>query len=106
MDKIICGAIDQLLKVSAVSHRLTVHRSTIYRWFDEGRLRGIKLGRHIRIYQSSVDKFLLAAENLLSQELLGGENRFKRLNSTSRETEPLPTLVNKALALKRCKYGS
>jgi iron complex outermembrane receptor protein len=44
-----------LLRPALVAQMLGVSRSTVYRWFWEGLLKGVKIGSGtVRIYQSSV----------------------------------------------------
>jgi excisionase family DNA binding protein len=46
---------ERLLRPREVASRLAVSRSTVYRWFWEGRLRGVKLNSGtVRIMESSV----------------------------------------------------
>ncbi|MBW1916409.1 MAG: helix-turn-helix domain-containing protein [Deltaproteobacteria bacterium] len=50
---------DRLLRPREVAQRLGVSRSTVYRWFWEGKLRGIKLSEgSLRILESSVQLML------------------------------------------------
>ena len=50
---------DQLLRPRQAAAILAVSRSTVYRWFWEGRLKGVKLqAGTVRILQSSVREFL------------------------------------------------
>ena len=50
---------DRLLRPTEVANRLAVSRSTVYRWFWEGRLRGVKIaGGTIRILESAVNEKL------------------------------------------------
>ena len=52
-------ATDKLLRPREVARQLAVSRSTVYRWFWEGRLQGVKLGGGtVRILESSVAKEL------------------------------------------------
>ena len=47
------------IRPSEVAFKLGVSKSTIYRWFWEGKLKGIKLSdKNIRILANSVDKLL------------------------------------------------
>jgi excisionase family DNA binding protein len=52
------NSIDVLLRPSEVARRLAVSRATVYRWFWEEKLSGVKLGEGhndpVRIYESSV----------------------------------------------------
>jgi excisionase family DNA binding protein len=46
---------ERLLRPREVARRLAVSRSTVYRWFWEGKLRGVKLnGGTVRILESAV----------------------------------------------------
>ncbi len=46
---------ERLLRPREVARRLAVSRSTVYRWFWEGKLRGVKLnGGIVRILESAV----------------------------------------------------
>jgi excisionase family DNA binding protein len=46
---------DRLLRPREVAKRLAVSRSTVYRWFWEGKLKGVKLaGGTVRILESAV----------------------------------------------------
>lgn len=50
---------DRLLKPRQAAQLLAVSRSTIYRWFWEGRLRGVKFDAGtVRILESSVQELL------------------------------------------------
>jgi excisionase family DNA binding protein len=46
---------DRLIRPREVARALAVSRSTVYRWFWEGKLKGVKLqGGPVRILESSV----------------------------------------------------
>jgi len=50
---------DELMRPRDVARRLAVSRSTVYRWFWEGRLRGVKLNSGtLRILASAVHEKL------------------------------------------------
>jgi len=56
---------ERLIRPSEVARLLGVSRSTVYRWFWEGRLRGVKLaGRKgtVRILESAIDQLIAGAE--------------------------------------------
>lgn len=54
---------ERLLRPREVASRLAVSRSTVYRWFWEGRLRGVKLNTGtVRILESSVVEKLAEAD--------------------------------------------
>jgi len=59
---------ETLLRPLAVARRLNVARGTVYQWFWEGKLKGVKLGEEpqapVRIYESSVQE----RENLFADE--------------------------------------
>ncbi|GEM_PF-4338098 len=44
----------QLLRVEEVADLLVVTKMTIYRWYDEDKLKGIKINGVLRIYRQSV----------------------------------------------------
>lgn len=46
---------ERLLRPSEVAGRLGISRSSVYRWYWEGKLRGVKLvGGPVRIFESAV----------------------------------------------------
>jgi excisionase family DNA binding protein len=46
---------ERLLRPREVARRLAVSRSTVYRWFWEGKLKGVKIaGGTVRILESAV----------------------------------------------------
>jgi len=50
---------DRLLRPTEVARYFAVSRSTIYRWFWEGRIQGVKLsGGSLRILESSMEKLV------------------------------------------------
>lgn len=54
---------EKLLRPREVANRLGISRSSVYRWFWEGKLQGIKLlGGPVRILESSVDLQLSEAD--------------------------------------------
>ena len=54
---------ERLLRPREVAKQLAVSRSTVYRWYWEGRLRGIKLNSGtVRILESSVAGKLAEAD--------------------------------------------
>jgi excisionase family DNA binding protein len=54
---------DKLLRPREVARQLAVSRSTVYRWFWEGRLQGVKLtGGTVRILESAVLRKLADAD--------------------------------------------
>ena len=54
---------ERLLRPREVASRLAVSRSTVYRWFWEGRLKGVKLNSGtVRILESSVTEKLAEAD--------------------------------------------
>jgi excisionase family DNA binding protein len=53
---------DRLLRPSEIARNLSVSRSTIYRWYWEGKLNGVKLKTgSLRILESSVQEMLQEA---------------------------------------------
>ena len=54
---------ERLIRPREVARQLAVSRSTIYRWFWEGRLKGVKLnGGTLRILESAVIEKLAEAD--------------------------------------------
>jgi excisionase family DNA binding protein len=54
---------ERLLRPREVARQLAVSRSTVYRWFWEGRLKGVKLnGGTVRILESAVLEKLAAGD--------------------------------------------
>ena len=54
---------ERLVRPREVARQLAVSRSTIYRWFWEGRLKGVKLnGGTLRILESAVLERLAEAD--------------------------------------------
>jgi excisionase family DNA binding protein len=54
---------ERLLRPREVARQLAVSRSTVYRWFWEGRLKGVKLnGGTLRILESAVLEKLAEAD--------------------------------------------
>jgi excisionase family DNA binding protein len=54
---------ERLLRPREVASRLAVSRSTVYRWFWEGRLKGVKLhSGTVRILESSVSEKVAEAD--------------------------------------------
>ncbi len=56
---------ERLLRPSEVARLLGVSRATVYRWFWEGRLRGVKLSGGkgtVRILESAIDQLMANAE--------------------------------------------
>jgi excisionase family DNA binding protein len=50
---------ERLLRPSEVARRLGVAKTTVYRWFQTGRLRGVRLKNGtVRIYESSAKAML------------------------------------------------
>jgi putative resolvase len=48
---------ERLIRPREVANRLSVSRSTVYRWFWEGKLRGVKItGGTVRILESAVNE--------------------------------------------------
>ena len=50
---------DEMLSLDQAAAALGVSRSTLYRWQNQGRLRGFKVGRQWRFRRSDLDKFSL-----------------------------------------------
>ncbi|WHZ26902.1 MAG: hypothetical protein OJF51_001698 [Nitrospira sp.] len=53
-----------LLRVGEAAQLLSVSRWTIYRWVEEGRLRGTKIGKgSLRIFRESIIHLIKSNEN-------------------------------------------
>ena len=59
---------DKLLTPEQVAERLQVVERTVYRWLNEGRLEGVKLGRLWRVREDDLEAFLQAASNQTRKE--------------------------------------
>jgi len=60
-------ALERLLRPSEVAGRLGISRSSVYRWFWEGKLRGVKLaGGPVRIFESAVSEQMVNMDYLLT----------------------------------------
>jgi len=56
-------SLQKLLRPREVAARLAVSRSTVYRWYWEGKLKGVKLGGGtVRILESSVEQKVAEAD--------------------------------------------
>ena len=63
-----------LLRVGEAAELLAVSRWTIYRWLDEGRLEGTKIGRgSVRIFHTSLEK--LVRQNTTYVGLAASDNQ-------------------------------
>jgi excisionase family DNA binding protein len=60
---------ESLLSVRQVRDLLQVDRTTIYRMLKDGRLNGIKIGRHWRFYPSDLDELLSGAKRMSKDEV-------------------------------------
>jgi len=53
---------ERLIRPREVAKRLAVSRSTIYRWFEEGKIRGVKIaGGTVRILESAIEDLIKEA---------------------------------------------
>ena len=57
--ELLAQAEHQFLPLSKVAAMLNVSRSTVYRWFNEGLITGIKVNRTIRVQLDSVNQLLM-----------------------------------------------
>jgi len=54
---------ERLLKVEDVAQMLSIKPVTVYQWYEQGRLKGFKLGsRLVRFRKTEVDSFLQEIE--------------------------------------------
>lgn len=49
-----------LLKVSQVATALSISRSSVYRLFETGDLKWVKVGSHRRVSSAEIDRFIAA----------------------------------------------
>ena len=57
--RIIAMLMEKLVRPREVAKKLAVSRSTIYRWFWEGKLRGVRLRTgSLRIFANSVEEMV------------------------------------------------
>ena len=49
---------DKLLTIQEVAEVLKIAQSTIRRWLNEGKMKGVKLGRQWRVKQSELDRII------------------------------------------------
>lgn len=71
-----------LLRIQEAAEVLQVSKWTIYRWIDEGRLRGTKIGQgSLRVFRASVSE-------LIEKEKVDGEKT--QVNGRIKSVEPRP----------------
>lgn len=71
-----------LLRIQEAAKVLQVSKWTIYRWIDEGRLRGTKIGQgSLRVFRASVTE-------LIEKEKVDVEKT--QVNGRSKSVEPRP----------------
>ena len=72
-----------LLRIQEAAKMLQVSKWTIYRWIDEGRLRGTKIGQgSLRVFRASVTE-------LIEKAKVDGEKAQSNGRSNSVETRPV-----------------
>jgi len=76
VDRVITGTMNKtLLRVGETAELLSVSRWTIYRWVEEGRLRGTKLGKgSLRIFRESVVGLIKSNESDMSDMVSRSEH--------------------------------
>jgi excisionase family DNA binding protein len=63
-----------VLRVGEAAELLSVSRWTIYRWVEDGRLRGTKIGKgSLRIFRESVTGLIKHSETTVSRVFLGAK---------------------------------
>lgn len=73
----------ELLRIQEAAKVLQVSKWTIYRWIDEGRLRGTKIGQgSLRVFRASVTE-------LIEKEKVDGEKTQSNGRSKSVEVRPV-----------------
>jgi len=75
-DKVLIGAMPKtLFRVEEAAEVLAVSRWTIYRWVEEGRLRGTKIGKgSLRIFRESVVGLIEGNERDVSRIFVRAEH--------------------------------
>jgi len=53
---------EKLKSVSELAEHFNVHKMTIYRWFKQGDLRGVKLGNTLRFRTEDIETFVNRVE--------------------------------------------
>lgn len=59
---------DEYVKPRDVADRLGVSRQAVYKWLNEGRLRGAKFGKTVRVLRSSIEEFERKAREELDEK--------------------------------------
>ncbi len=76
-----------LLRIQEAAKVLQVSKWTIYRWIDEGRLRGTKIGQgSLRVFRASVTE-------LIEKAKVDGEKTRSNRRSKSGEARPMKRKV-------------
>jgi len=65
---------EQFLTVSEVGKRLRVTRQVVYKWLEDGDLKGYRFGRVVRISLSDFERFLAASEIQPDQQKTGADS--------------------------------
>jgi excisionase family DNA binding protein len=78
-DRVLTGAMNKtLLRVGEAAELLSVSRWTIYRWMEEGRLRGTKIGKgSLRVFRESIVGLIECNENDLTETRLRAEGSYR-----------------------------
>ena len=76
----------ELLRIQEAAKVLQVSKWTIYRWIDEGRLRGTKIGQgSLRVFRASVTE-LIEKEKVDGEKTQGnGRNNSAEVRETKRK---------------------
>ncbi len=74
-DGVLTSSVEKtLLRVGEAAELLSVSRWTIYRWVEEGRLRGTKIGKgSLRIFRESIVGLIESNENDIADTRLRSE---------------------------------
>lgn len=65
---------EEFLTVSEVAKRLRVTRQAVYKWLEDGDLKGYKFGRIVRIPQRDFDRFVADSEIQPDQQKTGADS--------------------------------
>ena len=59
---------ERMLTLKEVAQILKVHRLTVYRWVEAGKLRAYKLGRIYRVAEKDLEVFLASSSTKMLKE--------------------------------------
>ena len=76
----------ELLRIQEAAKVLQVSKWTIYRWIDEGRLRGTKIGQgSLRVFRASVTELIEKEKVDGEKTQVNGRNKSAEVRETKRK---------------------